>query len=193
MAFDSDWVPPHFVGNQRVETESGCVGIFARADSTDVSELDVESDLRDLNNILEEFAKDQQLTFSPARLYYHDRFQKDPTILKMAHTIMDYNNDPTSSDVFFVVNTLSINQVDNHKTYVVRLNDRLQTTSRDLSVWEYSNKQFIKLKDIEGRENNGKIHVATNRLYRFGDTKEFNPFRQIATTVNPSLDWRASR
>lgn len=193
MAFDSDWTPPRFVENQRVETEDGSVGIFARADSDDVSEFDEKSDLKYFNGVLEEFAKDQKLTFVPARLYYHDRFQKDPTILKMAHTLMDYNSNPTLNDVFFVVNTVSINQNDNHKTYVVRLNDRLQTTSRDLSVWEYKDKQFVKLRDVEGRESNNKIHFATNRLYRFGDTKEFNPFREIATTINPSLGWRASR
>jgi len=191
MSFDQDFVPGYFVENQRVESDNGSIGIFARADSRDVTPEDVESNLEELNDILEGFSKDQNLKFEPSILYYHDRMKSNPTVLEMAHTTMNLNGYPSLNDVFFVMKMVSVRDED-RKTYIVRLNDRLQTTSKNLSVWEYDKGKFNRLKDVEGYVSNNKIHNATNHLYRAPSLKEINPFKEIAITVHPSLRGQVS-
>jgi hypothetical protein len=188
MSFDPEWEPVHFVENQRVEV-GNAVGIFARADSRDVTPEQVESNLDDLNPILKEFATDQNLEYVPSALCYQDDFKMSPTILKMAHTTMNLKGFPSLNDSYFVLDIRSLN---GDEKYVVRLNDRLRTQSYNLSVWRYDEGKFNRMSDVEGKKSNNEIYLATSHLYRFSDPKELNPFREIAITVNPSLREKAS-
>lgn len=193
MASDKDWIPESFsfVEGKRIETDS-VIGVFARADSREVTFEYVESDLARMNTVLEKFAKDTGLDFKSSSLYYHDRLKSDPTLLRMAHTVMNEKGNTILNDVYFVMDMISINARDS-KTYIVRLNNWLDSNSKTLSVWEYTNGKFNRQKDVQGEVSNSTIHSSINSLYRWPGTEQCNPFKEIATTVNPSLKGRASR
>ncbi len=192
MSFDQDFVPAYFTKEtKRVETEEGNIGIFR--EGTDTRDLgDVDTDLKDLNLVIEKFSESQDLSFKPSNMYYHYRFENNSTVLKMAHTILTDKRDVTNSDVYFIGKISSLNRI-NNPIYIAKLNDRMYSTSRDICIWVYENQVFKKLNDLEGKAFNIDIHNSMNALYAWPGREKCDPFWEVAKTVHPSLKGKGFR
>ncbi len=193
MSFDEDFVPVYFTKQvERVESGSGNIGIFR--EGTDPRDFeDVDTDLEKLNSVLEKFSEEQNLKFSPSTMYYHYRFNHNSNILRMCHTILTDKRNPSDNDAYFVGNVITnVPGVDNI-TYVARLNDRMSSSVKNISVWVLEGGDFKKAKDLEGKVLNTDIHRSMNALYRWPGKENCDPFWEIAKTVRPFLKGKGFR
>lgn len=175
---------PEIVENGILQIPEG-LGLYARADSSDMQKWILREKLSHYNNVLQNFALHLGLKeFTPSNVYYHNRL-RFPLLLEMSFAHM--GTTPFNNELYLAMEAKKLGSV-SPKIHVVRINNLSGKRNRkDLVVWESDDngETFWGPKNIQGKVKNPVLYNHITNTTRNGLDGVIDPYLILAGSVYP--------
>ena len=169
---------------ERVITDDGRLGIFERADISDITKEKVDYQLKEYDELYDKFVGQMgYMGYENDAIYYHHNIEGGSARLDMAVSILGKN--PISTDYYFILDYKKAYQYD-IPLLMVKLDDRLgmEGKTNQLTVWGYnrSEKKFTEPRTVKSVEDNQKIYSDLKAYLNNWDSRK-DAFFKIASSI----------
>ena len=166
-----------------IKSKKGNLGIFPRADVSDITDEKIDEECEIFKNIFGDFVKQFELK-EPSEdvVYYHNRLRL--MVLEMGFQMI--GKDPFNISPHFVID-LSKALQPKPPILVVRLDDHLGVSAGDgrnnITVWGYnpSTKEFTEPRIVKSDIPTDKIYNNLLKMVRWEKT-DLDPFHRVASS-----------